>query len=398
MHMHMHMCMYVHVHVHVHVHAHVCAHVHVHVYTAAIPHVQLHSLTHPSHTRVHPPQVLALHALVRRGVNGLTYDTPLAALWPQLSAAKLGGTVADALSHRLGLAPPPADVLHSPTAMADLPARIAAVAATPPEARGAEAQGGERDGGVGAPRSSGLSYGWLLAGLVERITGRAYTEQLRDLVLSPLGLHGAIWAGHLPAAVTADAALVSTCFAAALKRLAPHTDAAPASPAPPDTPDAAPDATPDAPGLEGGLPSAAALAADVALNAAGVNALHGACVPGLGGFGSARGMCALLGKVAALAPQGAWDVRCGVEASPLFGERQWGLGVQRYERRGGMPPLLGLHSFGGSVVLFCPRTGLSVALLLNDCQLDYGVTRQVLELVCTELKLGHVSFLEHGLF
>ena len=109
-------------------------------------------------------------------------------------------------------------------------------------------------------------------------------------------------------------------------------------------------------------------------------------------------MCALLGKAAALAPRGAWDVRCGVEASPLFGERQWGLGVQRYARRGGMPPLLGLHSFGGSVVLFCPRTELSVALLLNDCQLDYGVTRQVLELVCSELKLGHVCFLEQGLF
>ena len=251
--------------------------------------------------------------------------------------------------------------------------------------------------------------------LFERITGRAYAEQLRELVLSPLGLHGAIWAGHLPAAVTADAALVSTGFAAALKRLAPHTDAStaaapPASPASPDTldaaPDAAPDAPPDAPPAspgqegheEGGLPSAAALAVDVALNAGGVNALHDACVPGLGGFGSAKGMCALLGKAATLAPRGAWDVRCGVETSPLFGERRWGLGVQRYERRGGMPPLLGLHSFGGSVVLFCPRTELSVAILLNDCQLDYGVTRQVLDLVCSELKLGHVSFLEQGLF
>ena len=350
-------------------------------------------LTRPSHARpvAPPPQVLALHALVRRGVNGLAFDTPLAALWPQLTAAKLGGTVADALSHRLGLAPPPADVLHSPAALADLAARIAAVAAAPPEAEGAQAQRGARDGGVGAPRSSGLSYGWLLAGLVERITGRAYAEQLGELVLAPLGLHGALWAGHLPAAVSADAALVSTGFAAALQRLAPHTDASTAAETPPDAPS-------DAPGLEGGLPSAASLAADVALNAAGVNALHGACVPGLGGFGSARGMCALLGKAAALAPRGAWDVRCGVEASPLFGERQWGLGVQRYARRGGMPPLLGLHSFGGSVVLFCPRTELSVALLLNDCQLDYGVTRQVLELVCSELKLGHVSFLEQGLF
>ena len=362
------------------------------------PHAPSHRI--PRRTRA---QVLALHALVRRGANGLSFDTPLAALWPQLTAAKLGGTLADALSHRLGLAPPAADALHSPAALADLPARIAAVAAAPPEAGGAQAQGGARDGGVGAPRSSGLSYGWLLAGLVERITGRAYAEQLGELVLAPLGLHGALWAGQLPAAVSADAALVSTGFAAALQRLTPHTDASTAAETPPDAPsdapsDAPPDAPSDAAGLEGGLPSAASLAADVALNAASVNALHGACVPGLGGFGSARGVCALLGRAAALAPRGAWDVRCGVEASPLFGERQWGLGVQRYARRGGMPPLLGLHSFGGSVALFCPRTELSVALLLNDCQLDYGVTRQVLELVCSELKLGHVSFLEQGLF
>ena len=108
-------------------------------------------------------------------------------------------------------------------------------------------------------------------------------------------------------------------------------------------------------------------------------------------------MASLLAHAAALAP-GAWDARCGVEASPLFGERQWGLGVQRYERRGGLGPLLGLHSFGGSVALFCPRTELSVAVLLNDCQLDYGATRRVLDLISSELKLGQIKFLEQGLF
>ena len=82
----------------------------------------------------------------------------------------------------------------------------------------------------------------------------------------------------------------------------------------------------------------------------------------------------------------------------LFGERAWGLGLQRYERRGGQGPLLGLHSAGGSVALFCPRTGLSAAVLLNDCQLDYAATREILALICAELKLGQVSFLENGLF
>ena len=35
--------------------------------------------------------------------------------------------------------------------------------------------------------------------------------------------------------------------------------------------------------------------------------------------------------------------------------------------------MLGLHSFGGSFAYLCPRSGISVAILLNDCQLDYSV-------------------------
>ena len=73
-------------------------------------------------------------------------------------------------------------------------------------------------------------------------------------------------------------------------------------------------------------------------------------------------------------------------------------GVVHYLTGGREPFTLGLHSSGGSLAYLCPRSQVSVAILLNDCQLDYGVTRQVLELVCSELKLGHVSFLEQGLF
>ena len=121
-------------------------------------------------------------------------------------------------------------------------------------------------------------------------------------------------------------------------------------------------------------------------------------MPGLSAFGTASGLCSLLGGAAALAPSGAWDVRCGVEQSEMFGERSWGLGLQRYERHGGHGPLLGLHSCGGSVALFDPRSGLSVAVLLNDQQLDYAATREVLALVAAELKLGQLSFLENGFF
>ena len=69
-----------------------------------------------------------------------------------------------------------------------------------------------------------------------------------------------------------------------------------------------------------------------------------------------------------------------------------------YERRGGQGPLLGLHSAGGSVALFCPRTGLSAAVLLNDCQLEYSATRRIVALIGEELKLGTPEFLEAGLF
>lgn len=34
---------------------------------------------------------------------------------------------------------------------------------------------------------------------------------------------------------------------------------------------------------------------------------------------------------------------------------------------------MGLHSFGGSFAFYCPRSCVSVAILLNDCHLDYSV-------------------------
>ena len=60
--------------------------------------------------------------------------------------------------------------------------------------------------------------------------------------------------------------------------------------------------------------------------------------------------------------------------------------------------MLGLHSFGGSFAFLCPRSGVSVAVLLNDGQLDYSVTRRVLDVVSEELGIGQVDFLSGGLF
>ena len=376
--------------------------------------------------------VLALHALVKADTS-LTYETPLAQLWPQLGA-KYGrtATLRDALSHKVPLPPPPRDVLLSAAALANLPARQAdledgpgggadsGTASAAPPAPPVPSRGPVGSSGLLPalePRSTGLSHGWLLAGLVQRARGgKAYADLLPEL-LAPLE---GVWAGPLPADVADDAALVSSGFAATLKRLAPAMDAPAAPAAPPASAATAPSATTAAadasptsaaaaasapaasstPAFDAGAGAAMAMR-DVLINAGVVNGatVRGACVPGLSAFGTASGVCSLLGGAAALAPSGAWEVRCGVEPSEMFGERSWGLGLQRYERRGGQGgPLLGLHSFGGSVALFDPRSGLSVAVLLNDQQLDYAATREVLALVAAELKLGQLSFLENGFF
>ena len=89
----------------------------------------------------------------------------------------------------------------------------------------------------------------------------------------------------------------------------------------------------------------------------------------------------------------------GPGCSRLFGARTWGLGLQHYACRGGREPFtLGLHSSGGSLAYLCPRSQVSVVILLNDCQLEYSATRRILDLLAQELKLGHLDFLEGGLF
>ena len=88
-----------------------------------------------------------------------------------------------------------------------------------------------------------------------------------------------------------------------------------------------------------------------------------------------------------------------VEESTLFGPRRWHLGLQQYSCHGGREPFtLGMHSSGGSVAYLCPRSQVSVTVLLNDCQLEYSATRRILALISQELKLGYVDFLEGGLF
>ena len=88
-----------------------------------------------------------------------------------------------------------------------------------------------------------------------------------------------------------------------------------------------------------------------------------------------------------------------MEASVLYGERAWSRGLQHYDVVGGTEAyVLGLHTFGGSFAFLCPRSGVSAAILLNDGQLDYSVTRRFLEALSEELGIGRVEFLPGSVF
>ena len=125
------------------------------------------------------------------------------------------------------------------------------------------------------------------------------------------------------------------------------------------------------------------------------------CVPGLGVFASARGVATLLGAAARgeTGPLRYLSAEAGVETSMLYGDRVWARGLQRYDCSGGSEAhVLGLHSFSGSFAFLCPRSGVSVAVLLNDAQLDYSATRRILDVVSGELGLGQIDFVSGGLF
>ena len=117
-----------------------------------------------------------VHRLVERGVLG--YDDPIAKHWPEFGAGgKERVTVRDLLTHRAGL--------YSVRAVADraedildhlaMEERLAARAARAPTTRSAY---------------HAITYGWLVAGLLRRVTGHGLAELVRTEVAEPLGVDG----------------------------------------------------------------------------------------------------------------------------------------------------------------------------------------------------------------
>lgn len=117
-----------------------------------------------------------VHRLVQRGV--LDVDEPVVTWWPEFGAnGKADITLSDVLTHRAGLhrvrgvAETPGDLLDH-RRMAD---RLAARA---PERT------------LGVPAYHAMTFGYLIAAIVERATGSTFAEVLAEEVTGPLGIEG----------------------------------------------------------------------------------------------------------------------------------------------------------------------------------------------------------------
>src|SRR3954452_24436709 len=117
-----------------------------------------------------------IHRLAERGE--LAYDEPVATYWPEFAAGGKGGvTVRELLTHPAGLwsvravAERPEDLLDH----LEMEERLAARAVRAPTQGSAY---------------HAITYGWLVAGLARRVTGRGLADLVHTEVAEPLGVDG----------------------------------------------------------------------------------------------------------------------------------------------------------------------------------------------------------------
>lgn len=118
-----------------------------------------------------------LHILIDQGLAD--YDDPVARHWPEFAAHGKGGiTIRQALAHEAGLYRI-SEMIDSPQEMLDWEHMKRVVA----DAEPAHAPGDQH--GYHA-----LTYGWLIGGLIEEITGKSLQRVLQDELVDPLNLDG----------------------------------------------------------------------------------------------------------------------------------------------------------------------------------------------------------------
>ncbi|MFI9412069.1 serine hydrolase domain-containing protein [Nocardia gamkensis] len=116
-----------------------------------------------------------VHRLAERGLIG--YDIPVAEYWPEFAAhGKDDITVRDVLCHRAGLHRV-RGLVPGREGILNYDAVVRALADSPPDPRRIRTSG-----------YHAITFGWLVAELVQRATGTPFTEVLRTEIAEPLGL------------------------------------------------------------------------------------------------------------------------------------------------------------------------------------------------------------------
>ncbi len=115
-----------------------------------------------------------VHRLADRGL--IDYFAPVARYWPEFAAAgKEHVTVADVLTHRAGLHRV-RNLRPGRMGIVDYDATVRALAAAPPDSRR-----------LSGPGYHAVTYGWLVAEIVQRVTGLPFVDVVRQEIAEPLG-------------------------------------------------------------------------------------------------------------------------------------------------------------------------------------------------------------------
>jgi CubicO group peptidase (beta-lactamase class C family) len=135
-----------------------------------------------------------LHMLADRGL--IDYDAPVARYWPEFAqAGKAAITVRQVLTHRAGLYHV-RQMVDRAERLLDWDYMVRALERTPP---------------IHPPGSHtgyhGLTYGYLVGEIVQRVTGRPFREVVRSDLAEPLGLDG-LFIGAPPEALARAARLI----------------------------------------------------------------------------------------------------------------------------------------------------------------------------------------------
>ncbi|MFC4535925.1 serine hydrolase domain-containing protein [Sphaerisporangium dianthi] len=135
-----------------------------------------------------------VHVLAERGV--LSYDTPIADLWPEFAAhGKQGATLRHALTHSTGVPGLPVDT--TPEDLTDWDKMCATIAGAAPWWEPGAKTGYHPQ-----------SFGHIIGEIVRRATGRPISQVLLEAVATPLGVAGELYFG-VPAAELGRLAVLS---------------------------------------------------------------------------------------------------------------------------------------------------------------------------------------------